>query len=75
MRSSMAVWENPHRDHPLWTEQRVEATAVELLAAGRIRTEGLISHRFPFKRAAEAYELIDQRLGETVKVVLQYTGS
>jgi threonine dehydrogenase-like Zn-dependent dehydrogenase len=75
MRSSMAVWENPHRDHPLWTETRVEATAIALLAAGKIRIDGLISHRFPFARAAEAYQLIDQRLAETVKVVLDYPAS
>lgn len=74
MRSSMAVWENPHRVHPLWTEARVEATAVALLAGGRIRTDGLVSHRFPFARAAEAYQLIDERLADTVKVVLEYPG-
>jgi threonine dehydrogenase-like Zn-dependent dehydrogenase len=72
MRSSMAVWDNPHRRHPLWTEKRLEETAVDLLAVGRIRTDGLISHRFPYERAPEAYQLIDERLAETVKVVLEY---
>lgn len=74
MRSSMAVWDNPHRSHPLWTEKRVEETAVRLLASGRIRTDSLISHRFPYERAPEAYRLIDERLAETVKVVLEYLG-
>jgi threonine dehydrogenase-like Zn-dependent dehydrogenase len=73
MRSSMAVWDNPHRSHPLWNKKRVEETAVAWLAAGRIRTECLISHRFPYHRAAEAYQLIDERLGETLKVVLEYS--
>jgi threonine dehydrogenase-like Zn-dependent dehydrogenase len=72
MRSSMAVWDNPHRSHPLWNKQRIEETAVAWLAAGRIRTVGLISHRFPYPRAAEAYRLIDERLGETLKVALEY---
>jgi 2-desacetyl-2-hydroxyethyl bacteriochlorophyllide A dehydrogenase len=72
MRSSMAVWDNPHRSHPLWNKKRVEETAVAWLATGRIRTEGLISHRFPYHRAAEAYQLIDQRLSDTLKLVLEY---
>jgi threonine dehydrogenase-like Zn-dependent dehydrogenase len=72
MRSSMAVWDNPSRSYPLWTEERLKETAIALLAGGRIRTEGLITHRFPYQRAPEAYELIDQRLAETVKVVLKY---
>jgi threonine dehydrogenase-like Zn-dependent dehydrogenase len=32
----------------------------------------LISHRFPFDRAAEAYALVDQRPAEVVQVVLTY---
>ncbi len=47
-------------------------TAVQLLASGRLRTDGLITHRFPFERAAEAYELIDRHPDEVVKVVLTY---
>jgi threonine dehydrogenase-like Zn-dependent dehydrogenase len=74
MRSSMAVWDNPHRSHPLWTEKRLEETAVRLLAGGRIDTKELISHRFQYDRAPEAYQLIDERLAETVKVVLEYAG-
>jgi threonine dehydrogenase-like Zn-dependent dehydrogenase len=72
MRSSMAVWDNPSRSYPLWTEERLKETAIALLASGRIRTDGLITHRIPYVRAPEAYELIDQRLEETVKVVLEY---
>jgi L-gulonate 5-dehydrogenase len=44
----------------------------ELLAQGRLKTDGLISHRFPFSRAEEAYQLIDQQPEETVKIVLTY---
>ena len=32
----------------------------------------LITHRIPFARAAEAYELVDQRPEETVQVILTY---
>jgi 2-desacetyl-2-hydroxyethyl bacteriochlorophyllide A dehydrogenase len=72
MVSSMGVWDCPHRDYPAWDRARIHATATHLLATGRLRTESLISHRFPFARAAEAYALIDQHPDEVVKVVLTY---
>jgi 2-desacetyl-2-hydroxyethyl bacteriochlorophyllide A dehydrogenase len=72
MVSSMGVWDCPHRDHPAWDRARVHAAATDLLASGRLRTDGLITHRFPFERAAEAYELIDYHPQETAKVVLTY---
>lgn len=72
MVSSMAVWDCPHRDYPLWDRARVEAVVINLMAAGKLRTDGLITHRFPFDRAAEAYALIDEHPDEVVKVVLTY---
>ncbi len=72
MVSSMAVWDCPHRHYPLWNRPRVEEVAIDLLASGRLRTDGLITHRLPFTRAAEAYELIDQHPAEAIKVVLTY---
>lgn len=72
MVSSMGVWWCPHRDHPTWDIARVRDTAIDLLATGRLRTGGLISQRVPFERAAEAYELIDQRPEEAIKVALIY---
>jgi len=70
--SSMGVWDCPHRDYPAWDRARIHATATHYLATGQIHSEGLISHRFPFARAAEAYALIDQHPDEVVKVVLTY---
>ncbi len=72
MVSSMGVWWCPHRDYPAWDVERVRATAVDFLATGRLKTDGLITHRIPFERAAEAYELIDKQPEETIKVVLTY---
>jgi len=68
----MAVWDCPHRDYPMWNRERIHATVTDLLARGRLQTQGLISHRIPFMRAAEAYELIDHHPEETIKVVLTY---
>ncbi len=72
MISSMAAWKCPHRDYPLWDRTRINETVTKLLAGGRLRTDGLITHRIPFARAAEAYKLIDQHSAEVVKVVLEY---
>lgn len=70
--SSMGVWDCPHRDYPAWDRARIHATATALLASGQLRTDGLITHRFSFEQARDAYELIDQHPAEVVKVVLAY---
>jgi 2-desacetyl-2-hydroxyethyl bacteriochlorophyllide A dehydrogenase len=70
--SSMGVWDCPHRDYPAWDRARIHATVTHLLAAGKLRADGLITHRIPFERAQDAYELIDQHPQGVVKVVLTY---
>lgn len=73
LRSSMAVWDCPHRNYPMWDLKRIERTAIRLLESGKLVTEPLISHRFPYEEAISAYRLIDERPQETVKVLLLYT--
>lgn len=72
MISSMAVWDCPHRDYPLWNRERIHATVADLMTVGRLQSDGLITHRIPFSQASEAYELIDNSPEETIKVVLTY---
>jgi 2-desacetyl-2-hydroxyethyl bacteriochlorophyllide A dehydrogenase len=72
MVSSMAVWQNPHRDYPLWDRARIDRVVVDLLASRLLRVDGLITQRFPFTQVAGAYELIDRHPGDVVKVVLTY---
>ena len=55
---------------PRWDRARRLAYATELL--GELRLAELITHRFPFPRAADAYALLDERAAETVQVVLDY---
>ena len=69
--SSMSGWGAPHRD-PGWDRRRLRATALDLLAGGRLEVGALVTHRIPFERAAEAYELIDRSPEETLRVVLTY---
>ncbi len=55
-------------DYPLpyvrWTEQRNFEAVLELMAAGRVQVDGLVTHREPIERAAALYEKIGQ--GEAV---------
>jgi 2-desacetyl-2-hydroxyethyl bacteriochlorophyllide A dehydrogenase len=68
---SMSGWGAPHRE-PGWDRPRLRATALDLLAHERLDVAALITHRIPFDRAAEAYELIDRRPEDTLRVVLTY---
>jgi predicted dehydrogenase len=49
-------------DYPLpyvrWTEQRNMQAFLELMATGRIKVKPLISHRFQFSQAMDAYKMI-----------------
>ena len=55
---------------PRWDRRRRLDVALSLL--GELLLGPLITHRIPFARAAEAYELVDQRPEETVQVILTY---
>ena len=55
---------------PRWGRERRLALATDLLP--ELQLTELITHRFPFARAAEAYALLDERPAETVQVVLEY---
>jgi len=47
---------------------RQHRVALDLLAQGRVKVEGLITHRFPLERIAEAFAAQEQRLGLKVLV-------
>ena len=46
------------------------ARTVELMQAGKIRVKPLISHRFPYQEAKEAFDLLYGRLSEAMGVLL-----
>jgi 2-desacetyl-2-hydroxyethyl bacteriochlorophyllide A dehydrogenase len=69
--SSMSGWGAPHRE-PGWDRRRLRATALGLLSHGRLEVDALVTHRIPFRQAAEAYELIDRSPEKTLRVVLTY---
>ncbi len=53
-----------------WDRGRRTRAVLDLLP--RLRLEPLVTHRFPFGRATEAYRLLDGRPEETGQVILTY---
>jgi threonine dehydrogenase-like Zn-dependent dehydrogenase len=68
---SMSGWGAPHRAAG-WDRARLRATALDLLASGRLDVDPFVTHRIPFARAPEAYELIDGSADEALRVLLTY---
>ena len=69
-------YEERGHDYPLpyvrWTEQRNMQAFLELVAAGSLDVRPLISHRYPFEQALEAYDLITTGREPSLGVVLGY---
>ena len=72
------AYEREGHDYPLgfvrWTQQRNFQAVLLALASGNLRTEALISHRYPIEQAPKAYELLtgsEPCLG----ILLQYPNS
>jgi 2-desacetyl-2-hydroxyethyl bacteriochlorophyllide A dehydrogenase len=55
---------------PRWDPVRRTGTVLDLLP--RLRLVELISHRFPFEEAPDAYRLVDERPGEALQVILTH---
>ena len=56
----------------MWNMGRLERTAVDLLASGKLKVKSLIGARIPFAQAAEAYAVIDGSPAEKIKIILTY---
>ena len=57
--------------HVRWTERRNMEAFLELCATGALRMEPLVTHRFPFERAEEAYATVAGG-GDPLGVLLEY---
>lgn len=55
-----------------WSERRNAASFLELLAAGSLPLQDLITHEFPVDQAAQAFDAIGARDGSAVAVLLRY---
>ena len=72
------VYEEGGVDYPVgyvrWTEQRNMEAFLQLCASGALRMEPLVTHRFPFERAEEAYATVSGG-GDPLGVLLEYSAS
>ena len=70
------LYEDNGQDYPLpyvrWTAQRNMEAVLELMATGKITVEPMISHRFPFEKAQQAYDLIQQPSHVSIGIILEY---
>lgn len=71
------AYEEKGQDYPIgevrWTENRNMQSFLELLAKDGTGIRGLITHRFPFERAPEAYGRILEADPGTLGVLLEYS--
>ncbi len=58
-----------------WTLEEDERLCLELMAAGRIRVAPLITGRYSYGQASEAYRLVVERRREAVGLVIEWGGS
>lgn len=72
------VYEDKGQDYPLpfvrWTEQRNFEAVLDMLASGQLDVKPLITHRFAFEDAQQAYQtLTEDKAG--LGILLQYTSA
>jgi predicted dehydrogenase/threonine dehydrogenase-like Zn-dependent dehydrogenase len=70
-------YEERGHDYPLpyvrWTEGRNLEAFLDLAAAGSVKTEPLVTHRFPVEQGARAYQLISgQATGPYLGILIKY---
>ncbi len=71
-------YEDQGHDFPIgfvrWTEQRNFEAVLDMLASGQLEVNSLISHRFAFEDAADAYQTLTTD-NSALGIILQYTSS
>ncbi|MFO7889762.1 MAG: bi-domain-containing oxidoreductase, partial [bacterium] len=69
------AYEHKGQDYPYgfvrWTEKRNFQAVLEMMRTGKLVVDDLISHRFDFAQASEAYDLLSQKR-EGLGIILQY---
>ncbi|MGH7903142.1 MAG: zinc-dependent alcohol dehydrogenase [Candidatus Dormibacteraceae bacterium] len=66
----------PKEDLPLayepWTWRRTYEESIRLLADGRLRVEGFVTHRFPPERIGDGYRALSKDPDHALKVVIEW---
>jgi predicted dehydrogenase/threonine dehydrogenase-like Zn-dependent dehydrogenase len=70
------LYEDNGQDYPLphvrWTAQRNMEAVLDLMASGKINPSSMISYRFPFEKAQQAYDLILEASNTSIGIILDY---
>ncbi len=62
----------PLRDAPGWTLDRMVKLGIDWLTSGRLKTDGIIDPIVPFAESADAYQMIDERPAEAIKLGIRF---
>jgi hypothetical protein len=69
------LYEENGQDYPFphvrWTAQRNMEAVLELMASGKINIESMISHRFTFEKAQQAYDVILEPSNISIGIILR----
>ena len=44
----------------------------QMLGSGQLKTQGLLTHTFPYRQAAAAFDLIDRHPEQVIKVAMTF---
>jgi threonine dehydrogenase-like Zn-dependent dehydrogenase len=69
---SQAVWNNPDRSHPLWTEERARETAINLFRDGLITGRDLVTPIVSFQDAPQALAAAFTQPEQAIKIGIQF---
>jgi len=72
MVSGARVESEPYRDYPRWDRERVYNSVIELFQKKKLTSKGLLSPIVHFKDVVEAYRMLDEKPGETIKLGVIY---
>lgn len=72
IKACMSVWGNAYRESPLWSRERAMEHFGRLVLSGRVSLDELVTHRIPFGRAQEAFELARDHSEDCITVCLDY---
>lgn len=72
LEANSAGFRDPVLPGKRWNKTRVARVVSRLWASGKLEFDGLITHRFSFSQAAEAFRLIDTHPEEVLKVILEF---
>lgn len=73
--SSMPVWDNPTREYPIWSEERLFETVKEMFNRKMISSENIIDPIVDFDQSADRIMEVYHSPSESIKLGVVYPGN